>query len=364
MFKIFAHLAPCPLGDFVDHAVLVSSIRAMFEDSELYVHFRNDRPYKRAITMCIPNAKWVYEEQDFGPGLPVGFFNSNHGRPDFGVTMPDEARAADLILSGSMLNHAMLNSIPTVPLEFPPILDSYKPLLCGLGLDPGKWVACVYWKQPGYMYRRDNAVRDIHDSSPYMETISHIVNDLGGQVVRLGHHKMAQPLIKGVVDLAGAPIEAQIYAATISRFMIASGSGPASFGPAFNVPTAVTDQNLCYGAWNNHDYIVTQSITHGGETLSGFDAFQRGWLFTDWSPKGEVSYERNTAAQLIAVADEMFIATEDCPGWRANRPQTIARPLSNVLEFPIRRYYRSGLLIPPSQRSLSNPIRFKENIHA
>ena len=38
MFKIFANLSPNPLGDFIGAALLVSSIRELFDDSELYVN--------------------------------------------------------------------------------------------------------------------------------------------------------------------------------------------------------------------------------------------------------------------------------------------------------------------------------------
>ncbi len=355
MFRIFANLASFALGDFVGQAVLVSSIKELFDDCELYVYYRQDRPYKEPIVSCIRNAKLIYPLAPNAPGLAVDYFNVYHGRPVHVDALLEGNKVywSDLFLSGNMLNDAMLNSIPTTTLRPPEsIFTSRRDELVALGLDPKKWVACVYWKEANYKYRRHQPNRTIYDPKPYFEVIRHIIEELGGQVVRLGHPTPTEvPAMKGLVDLAKIPgSEAlQLFAVSVARFFIASGSGPASYGPAFGVPTAVTDQHICFGAWNAQDYIVTQNIVYQGKVYQPTEAFDAGFLPPDGVPL-DIEFHRNTAPQLVEAVNEMFRISTDCTGWRTLVTPPPPSPRPNAFTYPLPRSLRRDLLIPPSQR--------------
>lgn len=357
MAKIFAFLSPRALGNFAIAAVMASSIRELFDEGELYVYYRDDRPYKKHIVNCIRNVDGIISSPPGPKGmLPIDLFDPFGGRVIWNNQQFENARlkAADLVLCGSMLLDKGLLAIPTVVLRPPPeSIDESDQALLEIGVDPARWIACVYWKEPGYPFRIVDPGRDIYDPAPYIAAIRHIVEDLGGQVIRLGHPTGVEiPEMKGFFDLAKVAGSEwlQIYAVTVARFFLGSSSGPVSYGPAFGIPTVITDQNLCLGAWNPHDYIVTQHFRFDGKVLSQAAAYDAGCLFQGWAPGKEYELIRNTAAELIAAADEMFNSTRNCLGWRqvaAHEPK-LPRPNSVSLPFPARHYRK--LVIPPSLR--------------
>jgi len=356
--KIFTHLSARTVGDFASCALLASSICELFDDAELYVYFHNDRPYKKAIASCIHNAKRLFQVDTSDFTLPIEFFDYMHGRLRLpGSPLEEEPVSdADLILSGRMLNDAMLYSIPITTLRPPP--DKVGPsndALVALGLDPSKWIATVYWKERGYPFRRDHPLRMIDDPAPYIAVIRHIVENLGGQVVRLGHPSPTElPELPGLIDLA--KIEGsewlQLYVVSVSRFLIAHQSGPGSYGSCLGVPTALTEVHVCEGAWRDHDYMVTWTLIAGGKTFRQTDLFDAGYLRSTWQSELVFKFRHNTAEQLIAAADEMFRSTQECTGWRPPAAPPGLQTKPNAVSLPIPRGHRRELLVPPSQRAV------------
>ncbi len=143
----------------------------------------------------------------------------------------------------------------------------------------------------------------------------------------------------------------QLYAVTVSRFFIGTGSGPGAYGPAFGVPTALTDLNYCLGAWNPQDYIVTQGFQRSGDVVRQVEAFDKGYLIPRSSLEGVSGLVRNTASELVAATDEMFNSTQSCGGWRILPEFVPTLPRPNSICFPIPSRFRRELLIPPSQRN-------------
>ena len=351
-YRIFAYISPRALGDVVLFSWFVSSVADMFDDSDLTVYFRDDRPYKAGIVNCIRNAKRILKAENAAATLPIELFDIAGWAP----RVPDsletiDIRGANLILSQTCFKEGMLNSIPLNALSPPPeIIDPGRDALLRLGLDPERWVATVYWKEPNYEFRPPEPWREIANPEPYVAAIRHIIENLGGQVVRLGHDSPTElPQLKGLVDLAKVPNSEllQLYAVWISRFMMSSLSGPLSYGPAFNVPTVVTDQRTYLGVYRQHDYIVTQGRMLGGQACRGAEAFAMGLLNT-WE-KTPGKYLNNTAEELRAAVDEMFSSTTNCPGWRVHAPIALANK-PNSLRIPIPVAARPELFIPPSQR--------------
>lgn len=355
MNRIFAYLPGRALGDFVAYAALVASIKEQFDEAELNVCFRNDRPYKDPIVQCIWNAKSRLSLPPGEPGVPLDYFDDSHGNPTQKNRFwtDNQLQRTNIVLSGRMLDELMLNSISTTTLCPPAdqlIIADQK--LIALGLDPKRWIAAIYWKEEGYQFRGINGLRTIYDPAPYFAAIHYIVEKLGGQVVRLGHQTPTViPKLRGVVDLAKIENSEflQLCAVARSRFMVASASGPASYGSAFGVPTATTDQTLCIAAWNEDDYIVTQGFEMGGEILRQQDAFDAGCLFGTFDHT-RATYHRNTVDEVVAATDEMFRATTDCPGWRAAVPRQVKGPRNNYIVLPPPQKFRPELMVPPSLR--------------
>jgi putative glycosyltransferase (TIGR04372 family) len=355
MFRIFAYLSPRTLGDFVAYAQVAASIRDLFDDASLAVYYRDDRPYKKGIVSSIPNANIAFTAPD---PLMIEGFDCHWGRPTHSSAFweTNNLQDTDLFLSGHMMNELMLNSLPIRVLRPHPkqvTINDYK--LIANGLDPTRWFATVYWKEDGYNFRSFHPVRTITDPTPYLKTIAHIVTELGGQVVRLGHPTPTElPKIPGVVDLAKVPGSEylQMYAVARSRFLLASASGPAAYGPAFGVPTVNTDQNLCLGVWGKNDYVLTQGIVQDGVEYRQFEAFDRGLLFVEAivTPRNDIVYRKNTAEELIAAANEMVRVSEDCPAWRQFVEHSALPNPPNKVSMPLPRNYRRDLVIPPSQR--------------
>jgi putative glycosyltransferase (TIGR04372 family) len=355
MFRIFAYLSKQALGDFMMEALAASAVRDLFDEGELFIYYRDDRPYKNMIVSCIRNATGVLASPNGSPPFPVDYFGG-------GLKVRDAAldasamRKCDLILTRSMYSDGALNGIPLTTLR-PPLetFDSSDENLIALGLDPAKWIATVYWKEPGYQYRGHNRARMIYDPGPYIAVIRHIVENLGGQVVRLGHASPeGMPKMEGFVDLANVAGSEwmQLYAVSVSRFMLASASGPSIYGAAFGVPTVLTDHIETTGVWRPHDYIVTQGFVVGGREYRQMEAFDAGYLngYPGWPEVVDFTLRRNTAAELIAAADEMFRNTQACIGWRSLGEGDVARPRPNKITLPLQSRLRPDFLIPPSQR--------------
>ena len=114
MFRIFASLTSRTLGDFATHALLISSIRELFDDGKLYINYRDDRPYKSPILSCLPNLSGVVRITDPKVTLPVEYFDMAAGAPESGDAGFNESdmRRPHLALLEPMLHQNMLNTIP------------------------------------------------------------------------------------------------------------------------------------------------------------------------------------------------------------------------------------------------------------
>ena len=166
-------------------------------------------------------------------------------------------------------------------------------------------------KEPGYRYRGSFPAREVSDPAPYIAAIRHIIEVLGGQVVRLGHKTATVlPEMPGLLDLAKVDNShwLQMYAISLSRFMLGSASGPTSYGSAFGVPTVITDHVEITGVWRPHDYILTRAFVRDDREYRQTDAFEvgaLGGLKTWYANPNPFAFRMNTAAELIAAAEEI-----------------------------------------------------------
>lgn len=217
-------------------------------------------------------------------------------------------------------------------------------VLRDLGLNPTIWFACFYWREPGYQNRPAHQQPDILDPAPYIEAILYVVEELGGQVGRLGHPTgTVPPDHPSIIDLAKIDdnLMTQIAAISRARFFVSSCSGPLTFGPGFGVPTAVTDNIDISGGWNDHDILLTQRIIGpNGQHYHQKSALEAGLLKVGIAkklsqPEHGYRYLKNSASDLRHVTELLHERTKDCPEWRdAHAHVAPGRAIKGSYPFP------------------------------
>lgn len=324
--RILAAIGKNTIGDFCHDALVASAIAARFDDAELCVYYRDNRPYKTDILRCVPNIHSTIRN-DTGGMLPIDCLGSSSAVSEITNLNDPRVRSANIIIAGDMFNAGMHSDLQIPLMELPESwVDAGKRKLVSLGLDPSKWFAVIYWKSPGYEYRKPNPTRDIHDPSPYLAAANHILDE-GGQVVRIGHPTPVPPLNRpGYVDLSREPEPhwLQMCAVAWARFMLSSASGPSVYGCGFGTPTAICDQHELSGAWRDGDYILMRVEK---ET-------------------------RHTAEAITRAADEMIASTHDTRGFAGRRSLRGPGIRPNAVSFPLKITPPEHLLIPPTQRGM------------
>ena len=349
---IFAFLGSRNIGDFTEQVVTAAAVKENLEGYRLAVFYNQDRPYKQQIISLCPSIDIVFAGPE-GMQFPINVFDVYSGR--FAFADPSaEAQGLNrstIVLAGNSLPSMCLPGFDHIPrLRVPAVeLPGHVAKLKNLGLDPDRWFACVYWREPNFNDRPPHPLRDIIDPASYFAAIDHIVDTLGGQVVRLGHptntELRSHPDILDIAKVEDS-LMTQIAAVSMARFFIASPSGPLTFGSSFGTPTAVTDNIDISGIWNDDDILVTQTITApDGRAYQGRSAFDAGFLKPGQTrqlmePGSGYRYTKNTEAKLISVADTLYRRTTNCQAWR--RPPTPA-PVTGRKEisFPLRASIKS-----------------------
>lgn len=344
---VFAFLGSRNLGDFAEQVVIAAAVKENLEGYRLAVFYNKDRPYKQQIVSLCPAIDIVL------PGrkslqFPINIFDVYADRRGFDDPALEAhgMNKSSVILAGNSLPTCCLPSFDYVPRLSLPVDDGkrHEMLLKELGVDPDRWFACIYWREPGFNDRTAHPQRDILDTGPYFAVIDHIVDDLGGQVVRLGH-PTDTTLRKhpDIIDIAKVKdsLMTQITAISRARYFISSPSGPLTFGSAFGTPTVVTDNIDISGVWNEDDLLMTQTIVApNGERFWGRAAFDAGFLATGPDnfvkrPGSGYRYIKNTAVELLRVTRVIHERTIGNSNWRENRlPQNTLK--SDWLPLPLR----------------------------
>jgi len=280
---IFADFNDDTYGAIISFATCVSSIKESLSNAKLTIHFRNNRPYKIPLAECA-NADYFFplpEKELF----PIQALGSSSTRVKFKNRFWEENKLyrADLIISGDMIRGNVLTSNPFIHLN-PPDRTKNKALefLEKKGLDLSKWYACVYWKE-AYAYRGLLHSRIIHNPQPYIDAINFIINELNGQVVRIGHFGQSKIAPrKNLIDLTLHEniTEIEVHAVNQARFFVGTGSGPVSLGFSFGVPTLVCDPVDIVGMWDTRHYLLTQhyQINDDKKEISQKEAYDLGLL--------------------------------------------------------------------------------------
>ncbi len=251
----------------------------------------------------------------------------------------------DFVVPPMKLGSADVTGAYDCPLRIPDAwTTSLEEQFAETGVDRDRWFCCLHYREPNYAHKTISNLRDV-DPTNYLLLRDFIIDELGGQVVRLGHPEMAVwPERPGFVDLSrrAESWRLQFHAMTRARFFIGSGSGATCVAMAFNVPSAHTDIGDFYTG-RKGDLILSHEIaTPDGERLMQQPLAESG-LFSivdlDILQDQGTGYtiRKNTPEELFAAARQIFDRTSSTGTWR-----TPAAPIwtgTNAFTWPPRRDY-------------------------
>lgn len=317
------------LGDFAVGLCFAASVKRLFDHARLAVYFHDDRPYKRPLIRACPEIDVLFE-YDPDQMMPLEAFDSAFGGP---VTVPDPRwrenrfHFADLVLTPSMMLDKFFGNFEQparlrIPPEDIPIL---KERLMAAGVDPERWFTVLHYREPNYGGRPADPLRDM-DPAVLQNVSNTIIDELGGQVVRVGHPEMAAFEARdGFIDLApleGGDFMLQLFAMSRARFMIAGASGPHNCAAALGTPTGLFASTSRYGVWNAADAQLHSHIfTPTGERVDPALALEReihaGVILNEYLRRG---YQVRLASgpEIAAMARHLWGQTSDTPGWRTH----------------------------------------------
>ena len=252
--------------------------------------------------------------------------------------MPDWVRQAfmkpNLVLIPNMLDFVMPVAEGAV-LRVPDWYETEaRETLVGLGLDPENWFACLHVREDGYRRERTHP-RSVRDIAPYATLIDHIIDELGGQVVRIGDPTMSPiPPRAGMVDLGrrGTSYLTQCFALGAARFMVGTDSGPSSWCFMFNTPLAFTNKfTEVIFAPSIHVCATKTFVLPDGTRLSGRAAAESGHMVEAKWPGSGIELIETAAADMIKAVDWLHVQTEDSEPWAAKNQMPVReRDLSAV----------------------------------
>ena len=350
-FVVVALLLSRTLGDFVDQSLFAASFAKLFQHAHLHVYYRDDRPYKQDVVSMIPNLKEAWGVRGDN-SLPLDAFDGVFEPPvkvASGEWYENKCESADIILTPQMMNRAALPMFPS--LEFLRIpsnkMDALDARLKKLGVDPNRWFCVLHYREPSYGFRPVEKDRDFAPDEAVAMT-RHVIEHLGGQVVRVGHKEMVPfPEMDGFVDLATEEdaFLLQAYATSRSRFFLElSTSGAVCIAWAMGVPVLRCNCVSIVGPLDSNSIVLTKHIIRPDGSRMSMREMVDGKVISDVAMKKVLQpqgfqYESNSLAELKAATWKIFSVTADCSGWRS--PATVKpHAPTNRVELPLARGYQ------------------------
>ena len=79
-FTIFALLLARTVGDFIEQCLFAATVKQQFQYANLFIYWRDDRPYKRHVVSMMPNVtqSWTVRDEN---ALPLDAFDNAGQRP-------------------------------------------------------------------------------------------------------------------------------------------------------------------------------------------------------------------------------------------------------------------------------------------
>lgn len=211
-----------------------------------------------------------------------------------------------------------------------------------LGLDPTRWFVTLHYREPGYEGRRPDPLREL-DPGQAITVTRHVIENLGGQVVRIGHPGMTLfPDLPGFVDISAVPncFMLQAFAVARSRCLLQlSDSGPMALSQAVSTPTLVCNGVVSGNIFDENSACLPQRILNGDGKVIPIESARRNGLYI----RGAIDkilrlkgYRRvkNTTEELLAATDLFLEETKLCQTWR--EPSSFRRiEPTNRIELPL-----------------------------
>lgn len=345
---ILATFAETSLGDLISKVVFVSTLKDQFDHARLIVRFNDVRPYSREIISLASNIDHAQPVRGEAPRWLQRFLRDGRlWRPLSGAHKYSGRRQQafyDMVVVDSMANARTVSAFEhTTPLRIPPEREQkLTQQLVELGVESNKDFVVLHHRDGTYSLKSSNPVRN-GDPESYRRTVDHIIDNLGCQVVRIGHPEMTPiPARTGFIDLSRVPDAFMLQAFSVSRarYFMASASGPTVLGWSFNVPTAIVDCSETSSGWGTADRIVLthEVTTPNGKTLRNQALADSGLLDVRLLSReirdgANYTIRKNSAQELFAVADYLHARTTDITGWRTSEPVAM-QPRPNSIVWP------------------------------
>lgn len=312
---ILALMLATTLGDFIEYNLFAASFKRQFRNARLIAYYRRDRPFKDAILEMNPEVDeaWPQEGKDT---ITAETFNV---APD-----GESEKRVDILLTPSMMIRARLPSLPGLArFQVPSAAEQrFRELHAEANMDPNRWTCVLHYREPSYEGRGANLDRDIDPSDPIAMT-RYVIDELGGQVIRVGHPEMAAfPEMEGFLDLSRIPNAIQIQAAAVrsSRFFLElSPSGPMALALCFGVPVARCNALILAGPTTPNSIVLNQHLFDpDGNRVSIETCVDKNLLNGTVMPsilrERGFGFRRNTLSEMKSVAAEMVRLTEGHEG--------------------------------------------------
>jgi putative glycosyltransferase (TIGR04372 family) len=356
--RIMALLNSRAVGDTIFYQVFAGSVKRLFDHANLFVFMRKDRNYKIDLMKMNPEFDLGVLFDESQESVSIDNFQITHDITAINSEMPEyitnykpwkkyDLGRQQLILSPSGMPEEMLSAFDDpATLRIP--RDQNERLAKELrdhGVDDKSWFCVLNYREPGYQHRPS---RPIKDQIPeyYQKLTEFIIDELGGQVVRVGHPSMTPfPSKKGFVDLAmlNDRFMLHAFAVTRARFLVASLSGIGHLGSAVGTPTLMTNcvSHPCSaGVWRDQDMALYLTMyTATGKLLSTAEQHDLG-VFASQDivrlAKDEgYQFIRNTPEEMAEAVKLMMDSTQDCQTWREPKSPEQTRRRPNRYEFPM-----------------------------
>ncbi len=339
--KILGIIACEGMGDFAYQAMALATIKRQFASAHLTVLINNDLPYKPVVLGFIPDIDVVQDcaEQP----LRVDVIGT-HGR----------AYPKDLIFTPGNLSASLIGRFDrTATMRVPDDReDRLRAELLATGADPDRWFMVMHYRQGSTFPLQGTGHRDVAPDT-FHAMARHVVEKLGGQVLRLGHAGMDPiPDLPGYVDISQTSVELQIYATARARFMLGTDSGPCGYAAGFRTPILKSNTFSEEGAFYPTDILMPKNVINWrGDALDLSQITADRLLeFKSISRYGEmISFADNSFEQLRHGVELLHAETGEVEGWRMEPPARVEPPCPDALTWPPHR--RNSRIMPMSELS-------------
>lgn len=340
--RILAQVNSRSFGDFAASLFFVNSVADCFDHKIVTLLYRDDMAFKsKLVKLANIQVELRVPRDEMLPGFDLINCSSPMKQPQIKGWYESNLQEQHMVIPEAMsaaFNLAMLDRFAY--LSFPEDLArTCEAQLLELGLARDNWFCTMHCREPGFD-EKPTAVnfRDC-DPAVFLHGVNHVLDRLGGQVVRLGHPGMTPyPARKGYIDLSTLPDSSllQAYAISRSRFMFAGPSGPGALAEAFDVPLALMDM-VDHCLFKDRDVARTINVVMpNGEVINQGRYVEMNLnklRVMELARQGGCQIYKNGPGELVAMIDHVAAANSGSPEWRVPTPLSTA-PRPNSFTFP------------------------------